>query len=242
MEEYIKIYEECKDKKYHDPKLEPVIKYLYDIVETYNWEIKWETRHEKGYKAYYRETGRFMKDLITIFNKIIDSNNYEYFDEFLHVAWEKGLHIESFFNYLNTFYNKEEYSSDDYFKYYFAIRQLTFFVREKDITDNYNFPLFQMLNHYKKISLEIQGDNFELNDFFNRYAPVLIGDYYLHDYSLEDLDSIFMDFINNYKQYLSYFLLNGVDEIDEYFFVQSREVELIRTIISNHMVNKKTIR
>ena len=40
MEDYIKIYEECLDRKYHNEKLEPIINNLYDIVNHYNGDIK----------------------------------------------------------------------------------------------------------------------------------------------------------------------------------------------------------
>ena len=81
MEDYIKIYEECLNRSYHNEKIEPIINNLYDIVNYYDRDIKdsnTATNKEESIKYYNNVKRNIMSDLLMISNVIIDMNQ-DYF-------------------------------------------------------------------------------------------------------------------------------------------------------------------
>lgn len=248
MDDYIKIYEECKNRTYHNTKLEPLINYLYDIVNKQDKNIKQACNYsnkEESKKYYNNSKMSFIKELLEIFNKMIDYDNYNDLDEVLKLFNNSKLEWTQLYEYLSTIYNKDEYYRTDNFYYNFMIVELSRQMRIGDIKGEYNFPLFKMISVYKKYNDIIDNNPNRpagIIRFFDRITPRIISYFHLDDYSVEDLDSLLNDIVNNYQDYNSYFELNGVYEVERFVMIQPREIQLVETIISNKISDKKIIK
>ena len=94
MEDYVKIYEECLNRSYHNEKLETIISCLYDIVNHYDKAIKEDSNAStmEDYKKHYSNIRRSItEDLLIIFNIIIEKNNYKDLNEVIAFAFELNI-------------------------------------------------------------------------------------------------------------------------------------------------------
>ena len=155
MEDYVKIYDECLDRTYHNSKLEPLINYLYEIVylssgellESVNNYSDTEEEKKRSTKAYKTN---FTKELLDIFNKVIDSNNYDNFDELMSFFKDMKLLPIHFSDFLSLIYDKEFFCRCRSFEYIFLFIQLSERIRHNKVSNEYHFDLYRMLICYKK--------------------------------------------------------------------------------------------
>lgn len=244
MEEYLKIYNDCCNKNYYDSKLEPLLDYLYYLVNMHNNCFNDANNDEEAIIAHNYERMSYIKELLTIFNKMIDNNNYDNINEIILFYNNSDLKWVQLYEYLSTIYNKEEFHKTDNFDYHFMIVDLCKQMRAGQIKGEYEYSLFKMLSCYKKYNDIIDNNPNRpkgITRFFDRFAPRVISYFYLYDYNIEYLDNLFADFVNDYNKYSSYFELNGVNEINRFVMIQPRETELVKTIVNNIVNNKRNI-
>ena len=120
MEDYVKIYEECLNRSYHNEKLETIISCLYDIVNHYDKAIKEDSNAStmEDYKKHYSNIRRsIMEDLLIIFNIIIEKNNYKDLNEVIAFAFELNIDWAFINDYLNVIYNLENFDKENSIPY-----------------------------------------------------------------------------------------------------------------------------
>ena len=247
MEDYIKIYDECLNKSYHNPKLEPLINYLYELIKRSNKEIaetvKLNTDEDKKKSTIKRKT-HFMKEYLSIFNKIIDSNNYDNFDEYFNFYLESNSQVAFFVDLLCAIYDKENFYLNRNFEYTFLFIELTSAIRNNTYTKDYNFDIYNMLLCYKKYVDIIDNDDSlrHLTRLFDRYGSIIISFYNRYGCDIDDLDNLFSEIIYKPDEFFSYLELNGIKEDEMYIMVQKKEAYVIETMVRNRISKKKVLR
>lgn len=247
MENYVKIYDECLNRNYHNEKLKPIISYLYDIVNHYDRDIKENctASNMEDFLKYYNNTKKyFIEDLLMIFNVIIDKNNYYDLDKVIAFAFKLNLDYTAITNYLNAIYNLEYFDKEDSIERDMFMIDVETKVRSNELNDNYNFLFYQMMSCYKKYDLMINNSNIkhEIKRFFNRYSVTILYYFYLNNYDVSELEKMYDDIINNFEYYISIFEMNYIDMYYPFIFVQEEEKRIIKTIVEDRFNNKKTIK
>lgn len=247
MEDYIKIYEECLNRSYHNEKIEPIINNLYDIVNHYDRDIKESntaTNKEESIKYYNNVKRNKMSDLLMISNVIIDMNNYHDLDEVIAFAFELDLDWTEITNYLNVIYNLENFEKENNFECDMVMMDVTNKVNNNEIEGNYNFPFYQLISCYKKYDIFVNNNAMksDIKRFFNRYSVTILYYFYLKNYNVEELEKMYDDIINHFEYYISIFEMNTDELFHQFIFVQDDEKRIIRTIIDDRFNNKKLIR
>ncbi len=247
MEDYIKIYNECLDRKYHNEKLEPIINYLYDIVNHYNRDIKDSSKavYPEETKKYYDNVRKStMEDLLNVFNIIIEKNNYYDLKEVLAFAFELNIEWTTIAEYLNVIYNLENFDKENNLECDMVMMDVTNRVNNNEMKSNYSFPFYQLLSCYKKYDIFVNNNiNKSLvKRFFNRYSITILYYFYLKNRDAQELEKMYDDIINNFDYYISIFEMNTDNIYYPYICIQDEEKRIIRTIIDDRINNKKLIR
>ena len=247
MEDYIKIYEECLNRSYHNEKIEPIINNLYDIVNYYDRDIKESSTAiiQKKKKKYYDNIRKStMDDLLNVFNIIIEKNNYYDLNEVIAFAFELDLDWTVITNYLNVIYNLEYFDKENNFECDMVMMNVTNKVNNNEMKSNYNFPFYQLISCYKKYDIFVNNNNIksEIKRFFNRYSVTILYYFYLNNYDVQELEKMYDDIINHFEYYISIFEMNTDELFHQFIFVQDDEKRIIRTIIDDRFNNKKLIR
>ena len=247
MEDYIKIYNECLNRNYHNEKIEPIINNLYDIVNHYNRDIKDSSNavYPEETKKYYDNVRKStMDDLLNVFNIIIEKNNYHDLNEVIAFAFELDLDWTVITNYLNVIYNLESFDKENNFDCDMVMMEVTNKVCSNEIEGNYSFPFYQLISCYKKYDMVVNNNNIksEIKRFFNRYSVTILYYFYLNNYDVEELEKMYDDILNHFEYYISIFEMNTEELFYQYIFVQDNEKRIIKSIIDNRFNNKKLIR
>ena len=247
MENYIKIYDECLNRSYHNEKLEPIISYLYDIVNYYDKDIKENSMDGSivDFTNFYNNTKRFtMEDLLSVFNVIIEKNNYHDLGEVIAFAFKLNLDYTAITDYLNAIYNLEYFDKEDSIERDMFMIDVETKVRSNELNDNYNFLFYQMMSCYKKYDTMINNSNIktEIIRFFNRYSITILYYFYLMNYDARELEEMYDDIINNFEYYISIFEMNYIDMYCPFVFIQDEEKRIIKTIVEDRFNKKSSIK
>ena len=247
MENYIKIYDECLNRSYHNEKLEPIINYLYDIVNYYDKDIKENSMDGSivDFTNFYNNTKRFtMEDLLSVFNVIIEKNNYHDLGEVIAFAFELDFDWTEITVFLNVIYNLECFDKENSIDCDMLMLDVSTKVHTKELNDNYSFSFYQMISCYKKYDLMINNSNIktEIIRFFNRYSITILYYFYLMNYDARELEEMYDDIINDFEYYISIFEMNYIDMYCPFVFIQDEEKRIIKTIVEDRFNKKSSIK
>ena len=247
MEDYVKIYEECLNRSYHNEKLETIISCLYDIVNHYDKAIKEDSNAStmEDYKKHYSNIRRsIMEDLLIIFNIIIEKNNYKDLNEVIAFAFELNIDWAFINDYLNVIYNLENFDKENNFDCDMVMVEIRSKIGCNEMNDNYSFPFYKMLSCYKRYDIMVNNSNIksEIKRFFNRYSLAILYYFYLKNYDVQELEKIYVNIINNFDYYISIFEMNYNDMNIPYVLIQNEEKRIIKKIAEEHLNNKKLIK
>ena len=247
MEDYIKIYEECLNRSYHNEKLGPIINNLYDIVNYYDSDIRESSTYcnnKVTNKTYDNIRKSTMEDLLNIFDIIIEKNNYHDLGEVIAFAFELKLDWTTIAEYLNIIYNLEYFDKENNINCDMVMMEIKSKVDSNKIEGNYNFPFYQMISCYKKYDITVNNiiNKSLVKRFFNRYSITILYYFYLKNRDAQELEKMYDDIINNFDYYISIFEMNTDDIYYPYICIQDDEKRIIRTIINDRFNNKKLIK
>ena len=237
MIDKVAIYNDCFNKKYHNEKLEPVIRELYLIIRHYNKEIL-GPRKPFTTPDFERENLNkkdCINKLFSLFEKIVDNGEYDDMYHTIELLFSLKLNYDDFLNYLALFYLKEDTYNYNMMDFYRKIEKLSYLIRRYNTFETSNTYLFKLLNcylsKYQELStLEIPY-YLKLRFFLDEYGFVFVSVIYLK-YELNDLERIFDGIINNFEEIENYFLLNGINSIFKDIELNDR-LDFVMNIINN---------
>ena len=206
--DYRKIYCECYNKCLTYEKYLPVKDYLYKIIGSFKEAMSYELD--------------FTRDILHVFDLIMQENKYDNLDSYIDFLinihtppYEVGDFLELFLFKEEKFDNKEQY--------YIGFQELCHLINVYEFDKNKfkDFRLDGMVKTYQKYhnSLPFQGinnKNTSILIYFEKYAPIIMGYFYLTDKPIEYLDSLFNKLIYNYDELYVKGVLSGICDMEHF--------------------------
>jgi len=240
------IYDALMNQTYDDSELEPFKELLSKITCFYNKQIC-------GFNYFVRDNLQeeesnkkdFLEDLLPFFKKLINSKiDNANIDEVVSFLIKNKTPWNKFINHLYLVYFKEHLYNDKYY-YYETVRDLCHFINFGLEPFSEDFNIFALLKYYQKYLNIVSEEDTKIWDriiFFQRYAPLIIGIFYINNYPLNELDNILNKLVCEYEQVYSYFILNGADKKYTIIHDDNKEKQLIENFINNSKTPKKVLK
>lgn len=228
----VEIYDECMYKRFHDPKFEPVIRCMYQVIKHYNREI---TKSSKTIESLNRNKKDFINKILALFEKLVDNGEYNDLYNTIQLLFSLKLDSFDFINYLYLFYLKEDSYNYNTMEFYRKIKELCYLIRRYNTFEKSDTYLFQLINsylaNYDKIQPMKPDCYWKIRSFLDNYGSILVSICYLK-YDINDFEEIINKVINNFEDIETYFLLNGIDSAFKEIDLSDR-LDFVTNIINN---------
>ena len=204
---YKEIYCECLNRKLTIEKYLPVKDYLYKIMEFYsNSEVN-------------NSIDQFVNDVLSVFDKIINENAFDKLDNYidylfkLHTPWYEFSDSLKLIIFKDKYYIKKRY----YYEYFKDITELVNQRYDSDIKEDNRFAkLIGIYHQYHEIIIDRFNGNDALIKYYEKYASLIIANFYLKDLDVTILDKVLERFTNNLPDIYTKYALNGISDLDYY--------------------------
>ena len=203
--DYRKMYCECFNKCLTYEKYLPVKDYLYKIIGSFKEAMSYELD--------------FMRDVIHIFDLIMKENKYDnlnsYIDFLIKIhtpPYEVSDFLEIFLFPEEKIKNKEQY--------YISFQEFCHLLNIRFDEEKFNdFKLDKIAKIYHKYYQNIPylGINSESSYkliYYEKYAPIVLGYFYLQNKPIEYLDNLLCNLVDNYDELYIKGVLSGICDLD----------------------------
>ena len=227
------IYENCLYKRYHNEKIEPIIRCLYQVVKHYNKELTGSKNDSIEIKNHNKV--EFINKLLLVFEKLVEKENNDDLYNTIRLLFSLKIDHNDFINYLYLFYFKEDVYNDNIMDFYEKMKRLCYLVIRYNTFETSNTYLFQLIDCFL---MKYQGLSPEVNYYYNKilyfldyYGHIIISVVYLK-YELSDLENILNGIIVDFEDIENYFLLNGINSVFKKIELKDR-LDFVMNIINN---------
>ena len=190
--DYRKIYCECYNKCLTYEKYLPVKDYLYKIMANFKEAMSYELD--------------FTRDILHVFDLIMQENKFDNLDSY--IDFLVNLHTPPYEvgDFLELFLFPEKKINDKE-QYYISFQEFCHLINirfdEEKFNDNIPYLGVNSESTYKLI-------------YFEKYAPIVIGYFYLQNKPIEYLDYLLSNLINKYDELYIKGVLSGICDLEHF--------------------------
>ena len=240
----LNIYFECLYKTYQNEDIEPLIEFLYTLVDIYDDGLN-KSFDINGVDANIVRINKamFINTTIDLLTKLVKNNDYNFLENYLNFSYDNGARWNDIVNFLYALIYPKDFYQIDPKNFYSVFKTLTTDYAYGDKQNNdYGLEIQNYLEEYKKYYNNL--DWVSLADmpkkiYFNYIISVVIGNLYMDNISYDKLPRV-IEYVHDNLYYIKDFL-NTNDSSNPYESFKLKKI-LVSKILSDIEDDKKKIK